>query len=141
MTQQNGRVTPVLRIKADHNGQFHAIAAINGASIITIVDTGASAVSLSYDDAIRLKFDPRRLSCDVGILTANGETCAARVKLGNIRLGTIAVRDVDGLVAQRGALQESLLGMSFLSQARLRIERGGSRRDMCWNWLTRLRAT
>ena len=52
------------------------------------------------------------------IQTANGSTFAASIRLSEIEIGTIVVRNVDALVAKPGTLRESLLGMSFLRQLR-----------------------
>ena len=41
---------------------------------------------------------------------------AAEVRLGQIAIGPIVMRNVPALVARPGALDESLLGMSFLER-------------------------
>jgi aspartyl protease family protein len=51
-------------------------------------------------------------------LTANGRTVAARVRLEKVAIGPLDHKNVDALVAQPGALTQSLLGMSFLSRLR-----------------------
>ncbi len=113
-----------LRMKADENGHFYLMPKINGVPVRVMVDTGATAVSLSYEDAERLRLKPRLLNYNVRTRTANGETWAARVKLADVRIGAIHVQDIDALVAMKGALPTSLLGMTFLKRVRLRIERG-----------------
>ena len=52
------------------------------------------------------------------MLTANGRTLAARVRLEKVSIGPLDRTKVDALVAQPGALTQSLLGMSFLSTLR-----------------------
>ena len=113
-----------LKLKADANGHFYVSPLINGIPIKTMIDTGATEVSLSYEDAERLKLNPGKLKFDVRTTTANGETVAARVKLNQVRVGAIDVRDVSALVGRRGAIDTSLLGMSFLKNVRLRMEGG-----------------
>ena len=78
-------------------------------------DTGASAVVLSYDDARRAGIDVGALKFNMPVTTANGTGRAARVTLDRIEIGGIARRNVAAFVADRGALEGSLLGMTFLS--------------------------
>jgi aspartyl protease family protein len=89
------------------------------------VDTGASAVALSYEDASRIGLKPRNLKYDVKVSTANGEGRAARVMLREVEIGSVRVQNVEGLVLQEGALRGTLLGMSFLGRLRsFKIEDG-----------------
>ncbi len=52
------------------------------------------------------------------VLTANGRTMAARVRLDTVSIGPLDRKNVDALVAKHGAMTGSLLGMSFLSRLR-----------------------
>ncbi len=52
------------------------------------------------------------------INTANGTTFAAPVRLSKVSIGPLAIENVEALVAKPGTLDESLLGMSFLSRLR-----------------------
>jgi aspartyl protease family protein len=54
----------------------------------------------------------------VPVLTANGRTMAARVWLDDVSVGPLDRTRVEALIAQPGALSQSLLGMSFLSRLR-----------------------
>jgi aspartyl protease family protein len=54
----------------------------------------------------------------VPVVTANGRTVAARVRLNSVAIGPLQREDVDALVAEPKALTESLLGMSFLGRLR-----------------------
>ncbi|MGB6194907.1 MAG: TIGR02281 family clan AA aspartic protease, partial [Methyloceanibacter sp.] len=54
----------------------------------------------------------------VPVMTANGRTVAARVRLDSVAIGPLQREDVDALVAEPKALTESLLGMSFLGRLR-----------------------
>jgi aspartyl protease family protein len=108
----------VTELDANENNQFVTDADINGRSVKVLVDTGATAVALSYEDADRIGLRPRGLVFDVPIQTANGPGKAARVKLDKVKVKGVTVRDVDGMVLQKGALKGTLLGMSFLSRLR-----------------------
>jgi aspartyl protease family protein len=83
-----------------------------------IVDTGASTIVLRPEDAKKAGIDVSKLSFTIPVLTANGRTVAARVRLNSVAIGPLQREDVDALVAERGALTESLLGMSFLGRLR-----------------------
>jgi aspartyl protease family protein len=112
-------------LKADKSGHYFARAEINGTTIAVMVDTGASGVALSYEDAEKVGLRPHSLDYDTPVNTANGIVRAARVKLRRVEVDNVRVRDVDGLVLPEGALRGSLLGMSFLSRlSSFRIENG-----------------
>jgi aspartyl protease family protein len=69
-------------------------------------------------DARKAGIDPKSLTYRVPVLTANGRAMAARVRLDSVAIGPLDRKNVDALVAQPGALTQSLLGMSFLSRLR-----------------------
>jgi len=97
-------------------GHFKSNARINGTSIRVMVDTGASTVALSHEDARRAGFRIDDLRFDTPVSTANGIVNAARVKIDRIEVGGIRVERVEGMVMPKGAMVGSLLGMSFLSR-------------------------
>jgi aspartyl protease family protein len=105
-------------LQSGSNGHFVTKANINNSSIAVLVDTGASAVALSYEDAEAVGLRPSSLTFDVPVNTANGVGKAARVTLRKVEIDNVRVSDVDGLVLQKGALDGTLLGMSFLSRLR-----------------------
>jgi aspartyl protease family protein len=103
-------------IAADRLGQYATEVEVNGARVHMLVDTGASSVVLSYDDAAAAGFYPGPADFKFSAQTANGVSRMARVRLRQMRLGAIALDNVDAYVADRGALGASLLGMTFLSR-------------------------
>jgi len=115
--QSTGGVTEV-RIRKRLDGHFTATVKVNGKSLSMIVDTGASTIVLRPEDAKKAGIDVSRLTYRVPVLTANGRTIAARVRLDEVAIGPLDRQKVDALVAQPGALTQSLLGMSFLSRLR-----------------------
>jgi aspartyl protease family protein len=115
--QSTGGLTEV-RIRKRLDGHFTANVEINGAKIAMIVDTGASTIVLRPEDAKKAGIDVSRLTYRVPVLTANGRTLAARVRLEEASIGPLGRKKVEALVAQPGALTQSLLGMSFLSRLR-----------------------
>jgi len=113
ITDSEGQQEVVLQRRLD--GQFAADAVINGHEISMLVDTGASSIALTYEDAERIGLDPANLSYTVAVLTANGRALAAPVTLSDIAIGPIERRNIRAMVAAEGKLDRSLLGMSFLS--------------------------
>ena len=106
-------------------GEFSIAARVNGARAIFLFDTGASMVVLTAADARRAGIDTRGLAFDVPVATANGSALAAEIRLDQIAVGPIVMRGVPALVARPGALEESLLGMSFLEHLKsYTVERG-----------------
>jgi aspartyl protease family protein len=98
------------------SGEFAIAGRVNGARVTFLFDTGASAVVLTAADARRAGVDAGRLAFDAPVTTANGPAMAAEVRLDQIAVGPIVMRNVAALVARPGALDESLLGMSFLER-------------------------
>jgi len=97
-------------------GDFDLMAQINGARVPMVLDTGASSVVLSRDDAKAAGLPLEVLAYTASIDTANGRTLAAPVRLDRIAIGGLVERSVEALVAQPGQLKTSLLGMSFLNR-------------------------
>jgi aspartyl protease family protein len=107
--------TTAVTIAKSNNGHFEADGIVNGQGVSFLIDTGASSVVLSYQDAINAGIAPDTLSFSSPISTANGEAFAANVRLGELGIGGIVRRNVRAMVAEEGKLDQSLLGMSFLS--------------------------
>lgn len=97
-------------------GDFAISAQINGARVAMVLDTGASAVVLTHDDAKAAGLPLEVLNYTVNIDTANGRTRAAPVTLDRLAIGGLTERSVEALVVQPGQLKMSLLGMSFLNR-------------------------
>jgi aspartyl protease family protein len=108
-----GRTVAVARTSG---GEFAVSAEINGARIPMVLDTGASSVVLTRDDAKAAGLPLEVLDYSVNIDTANGRTRAAPVTLNRIAIGSLVEHSIDALVAQPGQLKTSLLGMSFLNR-------------------------
>jgi aspartyl protease family protein len=109
----HGRTVEVARAGA---GDFAIAAEINGARVHMVLDTGASSVVLTQDDAKAAGLPIALLDYTVSIDTANGRTRAAPVTLDRLAVGGLEERAVEALVVQPGQLQTSLLGMSFLNR-------------------------
>ncbi len=108
-----GRTVEVARA---FNGDFDVHAEINNARVAMVLDTGASSVVLTREDAKAAGLPLEVLAYTVNVDTANGRTRAAPVVLDRIAIGGLVERSVEALVAQPGQLRTSLLGMSFLNR-------------------------
>lgn len=104
-----------VELKSNGNHYF-ATADVNGRRIDVMVDTGASMVALTHEDARRLSLFPRAGDFTLSVQTANGVSRFAPVTLDRVAIGGIEVRGVQAAVAEPGRLATTLLGMSFLSR-------------------------
>jgi aspartyl protease family protein len=106
------------------DGHYYANVEINDAEIRFLVDTGASSIALTAEDAeaIGLSWNEnelRKVGRGVG-----GDVYGKPVTLGSVQLGQLSATDVSAVIIPRG-LHVSLLGQSFLSKsASLKIENG-----------------
>ncbi|MFA5949527.1 MAG: TIGR02281 family clan AA aspartic protease [Hyphomicrobium sp.] len=105
-----------VEIPAAANGHYFAKAEINGRPIDVLVDTGATIVALTYEDAERAGVRMRGVDFTGRVNTANGFARVAPVKLDRVEIAGITVRNVEATVSERGRLTTTLLGMSFLSR-------------------------
>lgn len=104
-----------ITFRADNNGHYMVNANINGENIDFMIDTGATSVVLTMDDAEKIGFDLDTLKFIAPASTANGIVYSAPVRLNALTVGPIRVKQVEGFVNQ-GELDISLLGMSFLNR-------------------------
>jgi aspartyl protease family protein len=105
-------------VPRDGYGHFRTEGRIDGRRLDFLIDTGASVIALTADDAANLGIHPGASEYRVMLKTANGVVRAAPATLGMVEIGDIMVRDVTAVVMPEGALSENLLGMSFLSRLR-----------------------
>ena len=96
------------------DGHFYADAQVNGMTVHFMVDTGASGVALSADDAQRVGlpfFSSEFTAVGRG---ASGEVRGKIVTLDRVTLGGKSASNVSGAILEGSEM--SLLGQSFLSQ-------------------------
>ncbi len=110
-----------VELKADARGHFITTAYINGVPTRALIDTGATAVAVSTDEAQRLGNGyagaPR-----VRVSTAGGPRTGYRVNLASVSVGSITLPNVGGLVMEggQGELPITLIGMTYLNGVDLR---------------------
>ncbi len=97
-------------------GEFAIHARINGVATPMVIDTGATAVVLTYETAKAIGLPLELLEYDVDVETAGGHTKAARLTLDRLAIGRLVERSVPALVVPHGQMKTNLLGMSFLDR-------------------------
>lgn len=118
-------ISGTVRLHAGQNGHFETTAYINGRPVEVMVDTGASMVALTWEDARRAGIFLRDNDFKHKVSTANGTARVAAVTLNDVAIEDIRVHNVRAVVAEPGNLQTTLLGMTFLSQlSRTEMSRG-----------------
>ncbi len=104
-----------LVLRAGAHGHFMVDATVNGEPLRFMVDTGASSIYLTPEDAERLGWPPQRLTFSERYDTAAGEVRAAPVTLRSLRVGQLELYDLPASVGEQSS-GISLLGMSFLKR-------------------------
>ena len=105
-----------ITVVRDRSRQYRIKARVNNASVDFVFDTGASAVTLTQDDARAAGIDPSTLSYTVPVSTANGQSTFALTTLEELRIGSLRLDDVRAFVARPDVLETSLLGLSALDR-------------------------
>jgi aspartyl protease family protein len=98
---------------AANDNHFYINADINNVTIKFMLDTGASDIVLSKNDARKLGFDPNRLNYNKIYNTANGSVRGASIILPRVIIGNLVFENVRASVND-GDMSGSLLGISFL---------------------------
>ena len=105
-------------LSAESGGHFFSSGSINGKTVRFLVDTGATNVSMSQEDADRIGLDykngPRGLT-----RTANGVIPVYGTNLTSVRVGDVVVYNVDATIVP-GQMSHVLLGNSFLTRFQMR---------------------
>lgn len=94
------------------DGHFYADAQVSGQSVRMVVDTGASAVALTVDDARRLGLSVDPAGFRVIGTGASGPVRGTAVMLDDVMVGGRHVGSVPAAVVE--GLDRSLLGQSYL---------------------------
>lgn len=123
--QQATFTDQTIEVPKGPDNHFRLTLRINGVPVEFLVDTGASQVVLTQEDAARVGLDPEKLAYIGSAMTANGEVATAPVRLDRVELGEMSDTRVRASV-NSGEMSSSLLGMSYLG----RFESIEIRRDL-----------
>jgi len=105
----------VIEVPRQSDGHYYLTLDVNDTPVTFVVDTGASSVVLTQQDAARVGIDPQSLVFSGSANTANGVVRTARVRVDTITLGEFSDRNM-AVYVNEGALEDSLLGMSYLQR-------------------------
>ena len=108
--QGSGRVV----MTADSRGHFSPAGQINGRSVQFLVDTGATEVILSENEARRINLEFAK-GQRVTVSTANGQVNGHRIQLDSVRVGEAMIYGVSAIVLPQ-PMPAVLLGNSFLNR-------------------------
>ena len=101
-------------LQREPNGHFYADALVNNMSVRFMVDTGATGIALTRDDARRAGLAVSAGMFDVVAEGASGDVKGEWVTLDSVKLGQEEAKQVPAVILDGG--QQSLLGQSFLQQ-------------------------
>ena len=114
----------IVSVPRGHDGHYHLTLSLEDTPVQFIIDTGATDIVLSRQDAERVGIDATQISYDGIAKTANGLVRTGRVHIAEVRLGQIVDRDVRASVND-AEMATSLLGMRYLERfQRVSIEGG-----------------
>jgi aspartyl protease family protein len=97
------------------DGHFYLSLDLNGTKVRFVVDTGATDIVLTREDAARAGIDPASLVFSGRAFTANGEVRTASARIERMTLETVTDTDVRVRITA-GEMDTSLLGMSYLDR-------------------------
>jgi clan AA aspartic protease (TIGR02281 family) len=103
---------PSHAIPSDPRGHVYAEVFANGVPIRMMVDTGASDICFSRQDAAKVGINVEGLSFNRAVATANGIGYTAAITLRSLRIDRFEINDIPAYVAQN--MDGSLLGQEFL---------------------------
>lgn len=97
------------------DGHYYLTAEVNGQPLRFMIDTGASDIVLTQNDAEKIGLSLDQLVYSRKALSANGEVGIAPVVLDSVALGPVQSEKVRAVV-NAGEMRQSLLGMRYLQQ-------------------------
>lgn len=104
-----------VRVNADGNGHFWGTAKVDGSDVQMLIDTGASFVILTLEDAEKVGIALDQISFDVPIYTAAEKKLFGTAKVQKFEIFGASFQNVEVLVSPTRELGVvSLLGMSVL---------------------------
>lgn len=115
MPRQSVVAAGKIEVPRGFDGHYHLIMDLNDVPVEFVIDTGASDVVLTQDDAKRIGLNLNDLVFSGTANTANGLVSTADAKVRTIRLGDISDKNVTVSV-NGGEMDGSLLGMSYLQR-------------------------
>lgn len=101
-------------LEKKYNGHFYVDAKVNGELVNFVVDTGATVVALTVDDARRIGIPFSEGDFTVVAEGASGPVRGQNIKIASVSIDGKTVTDLEGSVLE--GLGVSLLGQAYLSR-------------------------
>ncbi len=105
------------------HGMFTVPGLVNGRRLEFILDTGASFISMSQQQAERLKLTYRQAKRG-RVQTASETVPVWHIRLDQVKVGGISVANVEAVILPGNTPATALLGMSFLKH--VKMQRNGN---------------
>ena len=103
-----------IRLQRSSDGHFYADVELNGTTVTMLVDTGASVIALSREDARKAGIATSIGMNDVVGRGADGSVHGEFVTIDRVALGEKSAEQMPAMVLNSG--EQSLLGQSFLQK-------------------------
>ncbi|MCW3797643.1 TIGR02281 family clan AA aspartic protease [Sphingomonas sp. BN140010] len=103
----------IMSLARQGDGHFYADADVNGGNVRFVIDTGASVIALTRQDAERAGLTINDDEFEVVGEGASGPVMGMMVVLREVTLGSRTARDIPAMVLADG--NQSLLGQNFLA--------------------------
>ncbi|UWQ97129.1 TIGR02281 family clan AA aspartic protease [Rhodobacteraceae bacterium M385] len=122
--RQSVMQTGAISVPRASDGHFYLVLEVNGVPTRFVVDTGATSIVLSEQDAARAGVPIDNLIFSGRANTANGRVNTAPTRIATLSLSGIVDENVRAVV-NGGEMSGSLLGMAYLNRfSRLEIANG-----------------
>lgn len=102
------------------NGHYEVDGTIDGTGLRFLIDTGATSVSINKETARRIGLLYRVDGSPTRVETAAGMVAGYRVRFDEIKVHSLVVKGVDGIVLDGEFPRTALLGQSFLNRLDMR---------------------
>ncbi|WP_039019151.1 retropepsin-like aspartic protease family protein [Halocynthiibacter namhaensis] len=113
-----------IEIPRHRDGHFYARLFLDGVAVDFTIDTGATEVVLTREDARRIGLNPDELAYLGQAYTANGPVRTAATRVSEVRFEGLTDRDLQVWVND-GPMPGSLLGMRYLNRfSKIEIAQG-----------------
>ena len=98
---------------------FRTVGSMNGYPVNFLVDTGASSIAMSSEQAKRLGINYKLNGKPTWVSTASGVEKAVTVNIDKVTISGVTIRSVEGLVIEGSEPSTPLLGMSYLNRFKI----------------------
>lgn len=110
---------PITRISQNSQGLYEVAGAINGYPVDFIVDTGASSIAISSEQADRMGIRYRREGLKIEVVTASDKIPAYLITLEKVKVSYIVLQQIEAVIIEGQHPTDILLGMSFLDKVEM----------------------